>query len=149
MKSIISKISIIILSLLASTFTFAFDHGAVCSAMNAAVSDQSVPKSTPIFVGPITDIYSRNTVGSDPRGEVCGSVLNADLRICGQSGLECSGDTCHVNKEWGDCECTSHLCTNSSEADRNCQKLESGSICFGTACGREEVALQNGDWCGQ
>ena len=148
MKSIISKISIIILSLLASTFTFAFDQGAVCAAVNAAVTN-SAGDAWGAIHGPITDIVSRKTDGSDPRGEVCGSVLNADLRICGQSGLECSGDTCHVNKEWDDCECTSHLCTNSSEADRNCQKLESGSICYGTACGREEVALQNGDWCGQ
>ena len=111
MKSIMSKISIIILSLLASTFTFAFDHGAVCSAMNDAVTEkQNTNFNYPVFWGPITDIYSRNTDGSDPRGEVCGTVNGFSSRVCGQSGLECSGDTCHVNKEWGDCSCTSMAC---------------------------------------
>jgi hypothetical protein len=126
MKSIMSKISIIILSLLASTFTFAFDQGAVCAAVNAAVTN-SAGDAWGAIHGPITDIVSRKTDGSDPRGEVCGSVWyepsgcgdggctdgphsSGSKRVCGQSGLECSGDTCHVNKEWGDCSCTSMAC---------------------------------------
>jgi len=149
MKSIMSKISIIILSLLASTFTFAFDHGSVCSAMNAAVSDQPVPNSTPIFAGPIFSIYSRYTDPSDPRGEVCGSVFNAESRICGQSGLECSGKTCHINKEWADCECTSHLCTNKQEAIDNCHKLEGAPETYGILDGKDENDLKNGNWCMQ
>ena len=101
MKSITSKLSIIILSLLASTYTFAFDHGAVCSAMIDAVTD--IPAGN-IVSGPVTDIYSRSTAGSDPRGEVCGTVGGYTDRVCGQSGLECSGTTCHDNKKWDDCD---------------------------------------------
>jgi len=142
MKSIISKISIIILSLLASTFTFAFDQGAVCAAVNAAVTN-SAGDAWGAIHGPITDIVSRKTDGSDPRGEVCGSVWyeqavcadggcaddgphsSGSKRVCGQSGLECSGDTCHVNKEWDDCSCTSMACS----ADQPC----SGAECEGTS----------------
>jgi hypothetical protein len=120
MKSITSKLSIIILSLLASTYTFAFGHGAVCSAMNDAVNSKNVT-SLPIYWGPITNIYSRNTDGSDPRGEVVGTLGGWKDRISSQSGLECSGDTCHVNKEWGDCECTSSACAEDAvSAFRNC-----------------------------
>ena len=137
MKSIISKISIIILSLMVSTFTFAFDHGAVCSAMNDAVTSYGQEYEGAAWghlKGPITSIFTRNTDGSDPRGEACGTIhfipgicLNMKVsdgqsecgdpatwptskRVCGQSGLECSGDTCHVNKEWSDCACTSLAC---------------------------------------
>jgi len=112
MKSIILKISIIILSLLASTHTFAFSHGDVCAALNAEVTADGSPTqyAGATLVGPIYDIVSRKTAGSDPRGQVCGSLKGGLIpqvyRICGQSGLECSGDTCHVNKKWDDCECT-------------------------------------------
>ena len=105
MKSITSKLSIIILSLLASTHTFAFNSEQVCAAMNEAVTSLQSYK-LPILWGPITNIYSRDTSSFDSRGEVIGNVGGSDDRIEGQSGLECSGDTCHVNKKWDDCECT-------------------------------------------
>jgi hypothetical protein len=139
MKSIMSKVSIIMLSLLVSTYTFAFDHGDVCEAMNAAVTSYAKEYQGAAWgslKGPINSIFTRNTDASDPRGEACGTIpftadapclnmkvsdgqseCNSDPnkwpqshRVCGQSGLECSGDTCHVNKEWDDCECTSNAC---------------------------------------
>ena len=154
MKSITSKLSIIILSLLASTYTFAFDHGAVCSAMNDAVTEkQNTNFNYPVFWGPITDIYSRNTDGSDPRGEVCGTVNGFSSRVCGQSGLECSGDTCHVNKEWADCECTSSACTDKPTAIRNnmdigkCQEAGGTISSFGIVqCGANGLGDASSEW---
>lgn len=56
----------------------------------------------------------------DSRGEVIGNVGGYPDRIEGQSGLECSGDTCHVNKKWPDCECTSESCADDeATAKRN------------------------------
>ena len=53
-------------------------------------------------------------------GEVIGNVGGYADRIEGQSGLECSGDTCHVNKKWPDCECTSERCAvDEATAKRN------------------------------
>ena len=119
MKSITSKLSIIILSLLASTHTFAFNSEQVCAAMNEAVTSLQSYK-LPILWGPITNIYSRDTSSFDSRGEVIGNVGGSDDRIEGQSGLECSGDTCHVNKKWPDCECTSERCADDeATAKRN------------------------------
>ena len=119
MKSITSKLSIIILSLLASTHTFAFNSEQVCAAMNEAVTSLQSYK-LPILWGPITNIYSRDTSSLDSRGEVIGNVGGSDDRIEGQSGLECSGDTCHVNKKWPDCECTSERCADDeATAKRN------------------------------
>ena len=145
MKPVTAKLAIIILSLLASTHTFAFDQGAVCGAMNEAVKSyagEDRGNALGHMYGPITDIFTRNTAGSDPRGEACGTIAyttfaSSDIplrcfgtdsqcngpmsewpktkRVCGQSGLECSGDTCHVNVEWSDCPCTRssvQLCTD-------------------------------------
>ena len=128
MKSITSKLSIIILSLLASTHTFAFNSEQVCAAMNEAVTSLQSYK-LPILWGPITNIYSRDTSSFDSRGEVIGNVGGSDDRIEGQSGLECSGDTCHVNKKWPDCKCTSPACAGSmSEAQRNAKECAPASI---------------------
>ena len=111
MKSIKSKLSIIILSLLASTHTFAFNSEQVCKAMNDAVAASQIvgaSLSTPLVWGPITNIYSRKTSATSISGEVIGNLGGWKLRI--ESGpspyLDCSGETCHVNKKWPDCECT-------------------------------------------
>ena len=128
MKSITSKLSIIILSLLASTHTFAFNSEQVCAAMNEAVTSLQSYK-LPILWGPITNIYSRDTSSFDSRGEVIGNVGGSDDRIEGQSGLECSGDTCHVNKKWPDCECTSRLCADDeATAKRNFSAPGNGPV---------------------
>ena len=117
MKSITQKLSIIILSLLASTYTFAFNSEQVCAAMNEALGAEgnSTLGQGVSFYGPIKNIYSRETSEFDTRGEVCGTIYGGlseqkNFRYCGQSGLECSGDTCHVNKKWADCGCTSGAC---------------------------------------
>ncbi len=116
MKSITSKLSIIILSLLASSYTFAFSHGDVCEALNDALSELPEGESPQPYWGPITNIYSRNTNGSDPRGEVFGTVGGWPDRLSSQSGLECSGKTCHVNKKWDDCACTKSNCMTASQS---------------------------------
>ena len=123
MKSVTSKLAIIILSLLASTHTFAFSHDEVCKAMNDAVRAESDGAPT-VYWGPITNIYSRKTDGSDPRGEVVGKVGGWPDRLSSQSGLECSGETCHVNKKWDDCECTSSACADDEDtANDNARKV--------------------------
>ena len=143
MKTITSKISIIILSLLASTYTFAFNSEQVCAAMNDAVT-YAQSSTKPVFWGPITNIYSRDTSSMDSRGEVIGNVGGYADRIEGQSGLECSGDTCHVNKKWPDCKCTSPACAGSmSEAQRNAKECAPASI-LGHAyedCGGEKPSV--------
>ena len=136
MKSITSKLSIIILSLLASSYTFAFNSEQVCAAMNEAVTSIQTYK-LPILWGPITNIYSRETSSMDSRGEVIGNVVGYADRIEGQSGLECSGDTCHVNKKWPDCECTSERCAD-DEATAKRNKADPSNTdmteCWGMPC---------------
>ena len=61
MKSGTSKLAIIILSLLASTHTFAFNSELACKAMNLAISEQTTGASFPLVKGPTTDIYSCKT----------------------------------------------------------------------------------------
>ena len=120
MQSITSKLAIIILSLLASTHTFAFNQEEVCAAMNFAVTHADAGStSTPTFWGPITNIFSRKTSSLDSAGEVIGNVGGLSARLEGQAGLDCSGETCHVNKKWDDCECTSSKCTNEATAKSN------------------------------
>ena len=73
----------------------------------------------------------------DSRGEVIGNVGGYADRIEGQSGLECSGDTCHVNKKWPDCECTSERCAD-DEATAKRNKADPSNTdmtdCWGTPC---------------
>ena len=135
MKSITSKLSIIILSLLASSYTFAFGHGDVCKALNDALSE--LPEGEPYsdglpYYGPITDIYSRNTNGSDPRGEVFGTVGGWPDRLSSQSGLECSGKTCHVNKKWDDCACTKSNCETASQSAAD----KAATMCWSELCSK-------------
>ena len=110
MKPVTSKFAIIILSLLASTHTFAFNSEQVCKAMNEALPGviNKGGATIPIVWGPITDIYSRKTSALDWQGEVIGSLGGWKLRIKGVR-LDCSGETCHVNKKWPDCECTAKV----------------------------------------
>ena len=145
MKSITSKLSIIILSLLASTHTFAFNSEQVCAAMNEAVTSTPSIGNTfdlPIFWGPITNIYSRETSSMDSRGEVIGNVGGYPDRIEGQSGLECSGDTCHVNKKWPDCECTSSACAKDKyTAISNCNSIQHNNTDDGCSCKKQQGKL--------
>ena len=91
--------------------------------MNEAVTSASDCEYA-VFWGPITNIYSRETSSMDSRGEVIGNVGGHADRIEGQSGLECSGETYHVNKKWDDCECTSSACAkDKAEAVFNCRRI--------------------------
>ena len=129
MQSITSKLAIIVLSLLASTHTFAFNSEQVCKALNEALDSKPTWK-LPIYWGPITNIYSRKTSALDSKGEVIGNVGGLSARLEGQAGLDCSGETCHVNKKWPDCECTNSRCADDeATARRNAADPKQRKIC--------------------
>ena len=150
MQSITSKLAIIFLSLLASTHTFAFNSEQVCKAMNEAI--KSIPThNLPVYWGPITHIYSRETSALDTKGRVTGHVGGYPLRIEGNYGLECSGETCHVNKKWPDCECTSKKQWNSglcaadeATARRNAADPKNCQVC-GPGCFTLEFMTGDGE----
>jgi len=127
MQSITSKLAIIILSLCAIVSLTvapaqAFDKEAVC---NALFNSMYAP---PQGVGPLgqhcgsncsmgnlayaSDVVTRDTGFEDPNGEACGTIhfwsgpgtaTFGATRQCSGHGLGCSGETCHVGKEWGEC----------------------------------------------
>ena len=146
-KSITSKLAIIILSLLASTHTFAFnsehynpenfdsEHHAleqVCAAMNEALNSKPMYK-LPIYWGPITNIHSRDSELASAGG-VIGTVGGYPDRITtGVDALICGIETCQPNKKWPDCECTNSRCADDeATARRNLadpqQRKISGSV---------------------
>ena len=144
MQSITSKLAIIILSLLASTHTFAFNSEQVCKAMNEALNSKPTYK-LPIYWGPITNIYSRKTSALDSKGEVIGNVGGYPDRIEGQAGLDCSGETCHVNKKWPDCECTNPRCADDeATARRNAADPKNCQVC-GPGCFTLEFMTGDGE----